>query len=170
MIRVASNLETIIPLVKAQIASTNAVLDSSRIFASLADDKDLMERSPADRFVAIKPLDFPVWEEAVTGGGNDLLWFDGEWEITLFVRYGIDADFADDQYLFDPVSGILPQWSAIIHNLQLFDPVNSAGNGVLNEPMRIASRGFRNMPRRTGGVATWGRLKSWWEVKYTHVV
>jgi len=169
-LRQSTNLETIIPLVKAQIALTNMVLDPSRIFASLMSDQEIMARAPADQFIAIKPTEFPVWEEAVTGGGNDLLWIDGHWEITYFLRYGVDQGFADDQYLIDPVSGILPKWSLLIHNLQLFDPVNASGTAYLAEPMRLAIGGWRNIPTSRGNIATWGRLKSFWEVKYVHAV
>ncbi len=169
-LRKSTNLETIIPLVKAQIALTNMVLDPSRIFASLMSDYDIMARAPADQFIAIKPTEFPVWEAAVEGGGNDVLWIDGHWEITYFLRYGVDQGFADDSYLLDPTNGILPKWSTVIHDLQLFDPVDASGVGFLAEPMRLAIGGFRNIPTSRGNIATWGRLKSYWEVKYVHTV
>jgi hypothetical protein len=178
--RKSTRLETIIPLVKAQIVSAfgsfpnpaggmplPAAIDASRIFTALASDQEIMARAPADQFIAIKPQEFPIDEGCVAGGGNDVLWVDGSWEITYFLRYAVDQSFADDQYLID---GILPKWSKMITALQLFDPVDSSGVGYLAEPMRLAMGGWRNMPTSHGKVATWGRLKSYWEVKYVHLV
>lgn len=165
--RISSRLETILPLVKAQIVSATG-LDSSLVFSTLRSDTELTLRAPTAQFVAIRPNLFPVWNAAVTGGGNDTLWIDGSLTITYFSRYAADVDFADDQWLLDATVGVLPLWSALIHGLQLFEVMDTSPSALLAEPMRLADQGWEFVDKPP--IASWGRLRSYWELKYLHTV
>ncbi len=167
--RIQSRLETILPIVKTQIITATSI-DPTRVFATLSTERDLMMRAPSDRFIALRPTNFPIWDGAVTGGGNDDLWMHGELDITLFVRYGVDQSYADDSWLLDSTAGVLALWSNLIHGLQLYDPVDGSGNQVLSEPMRLHPTGWKLRTTTLGNMSTWGRLASTWELQIRHAV
>jgi hypothetical protein len=167
LVRIASRLETILPLVEAQIVLASG-LDTTLVFSTFRSDADLVQRGPTASFIALRPDRFPVYEGAVAGGGNDTLWVDGSFSMTYFTRYAVDVGYADDGYLVDAVNGILPLWSNVINKCQLFDVLDSSGNGLLSEPMRLAAPGWEIITKPP--IAGWGRLRSWWELKYLHQV
>ena len=162
-VRIASDMETVLKLVKAKLVD-DGLIDPSRIFASLQPDEETAARAMADRFIKIFIEDFDIFQGGVTGGGDDLLVFEGTWIISLWGRSTLDpADWSDDNWLLDPVQGMLARFHDMLKALQLYDPQDAEGNYVLVEPMRLATTGHRL--RKPKPVATWGRLSAPFEVK-----
>lgn len=164
-VRIASNMQTVLKLVKAKLVD-DAIVDPTRCFVSLQSDEETAGRAMADKFVKIFLEDFDINQGDVVGGGNELLVLEGVWLIGLWWRANLDVDFADDNYLLDPVNGMLAKFDDLVESLQLYDPQDAQGNFVLVEPMRLATTGHRL--RKPKPIASWGVLRAPFEVKIWH--
>jgi hypothetical protein len=145
----------------------------SNLYISLEDD--FVPRSPpGDRFLVIAPGNFTVNQGLVDGGGVDfgltnasiptlstLFEVEHVLNIILWGRIQTDEPERDDNLILDTTWGMTSMFrTSVAYPLQLFDPVDSGGNGILSQPMRLLTF---DIPRKTQR-AGWAKLTSQWEL------
>lgn len=153
------------PLLNAlvtKIGTTDEILPPERVLLTLENDADLDLDPLSDAFLTIAPVDFPIDDGAVDGGGNDLMATNSTIEVALYNRFEVDYTHLDVQALTDATNGILTLWKSILTSLQLFTPDDGHGAGYLLEPMRC--RGWKVPKRKTD--SPWLRIVSQWEMKF----
>lgn len=145
--------------------SADAAVPRDCVYSTEASEQDALESPPADRFVTITPTMFPVGQGMVTGGGRLQTGFDGRFRVSMFARHQSDQEFRSGSALKGS-DGTLALTLAVLSALQLYLPVDEAGNGLAREPMRIL--GFDLTPKRMRGKdSPWSVVSSTWELKFT---
>lgn len=137
-------------------------LPEDLIFLSLAADELHEDLPPADRFVTIRPVDFPP-APGWTGGGRLLTGVQGMFRITHFARYGADQELRSTRTLTEAGRGILVKVKAIIDAMQCFIPkIPNTSDSYLKQPMQF--KGFQILPARRG--SPWSVIPSMWEGEF----
>ncbi len=164
----------LITALKQQLAGDTG-LSITSIFASLAEDVDLLQAPVADRFIAIRPGKFPADQPTAAGGGRDLSGFNSTWRIAVFARLKTDQEFKSERLLMDGQGPLSLVWSILRGSLsssgqqggQMFTPLDSDGHCVLREPGRLG--GFDLDAKRMTGAndSTWWVIPTYWEFKFT---
>jgi hypothetical protein len=141
-------------------------LGRAYVFSSLADDTDLLDAPPGDKFVAIRPARFPVHAATAAGGGVPLTGFDSAWRIAVFGRIQRDQEFRNGQWLRASDGPLSLLWS-IVRADQMLTPVDLQGRCLLREPGRLT--GFElDAKKLTGkGGQFWSVIPTWWDLKFT---
>ncbi len=163
---VPTDVSTILQAIQAQIATTSALLPLERTYICIAPADSVERFPPADRWLTISPVRFEAIEGLVAGGGSMTFGLRGRCQIEVWNRLETDAPESDVDALTDPSNGILIFWNSVLAALQLFEPVNTAGQCILLEPMRLAS--FEIVPRIP--QKPWLRIRSTWETKFNQSV
>ncbi len=136
------------------------------VFSSLASDEDLVVDPPRDRFVVIRPNEFPVDMPSTASGGRTLTGYNATWDIVLFVRLNNDQEFRNPSLLKTDPGGIFALVLSMVDSGQMFVPLADDGTTcVLREPGRML--GWR-LPTRTmrGSKSPWFVVPSRWELKF----
>lgn len=139
-------IDSIAAALSAQLAA-QLTIPTDSVFMSLFSDEDHIEQPPADRFVVMRPRDFPVGAGA--DGGRLMTGFDSTWYFTSFTRYQSDQEFRNTRGLTDTTNGLLVQTLAVINALQDFVPLNASGAALVRQPMMLRGFNIREMTKRT---------------------
>lgn len=159
-----TTLSTLLEKLAAQLVSCTG-LSSDRVFESLASDAAHLSLPPADRFVAVGGLRFPVDRPGVAGGGRTYTGFEGTVRIALFSRLATDQELRHTAALRAGSKSALAMQDRIIDGLQLFTPVDSSARNILREPMRVVE--WSVDPRDHKDGSAWVVIPSVWSVKFT---
>lgn len=159
-IRVPSILTDILVAIRNKLV-TDGLFTPSTCFLSLTPD--ILKAPPNDQLCVLTPTEFRVDQPCVVGGGNDLMFWLGEFMVTLWVRLATDRQMQDTLWITDRTLGALKLHDKLFESLQLYDPTNPAGNFYMGEPMRLlrVNTGLKtNLPG-------WGMITSHWELHFT---
>lgn len=161
---------TTLPTILAAIAARAATalgINAAYVFPSL-DLGELGDTGgPADTFAVLVSPRGRVIQEAVAGGGPDMLNVEASVTLELWNRVDVDQSYRDTQALQDLTIGILASWRKLLKRdtgLQLYAAVAQAGDSqsILTEPMRLIDWDLRPRSAKAG----WVKHVSRWEIKY----
>lgn len=130
-------------------------LPADLVFISLADDETHMDCPPGDRFVVVRPTDFPAAPGQMGGGrgvlsggtlvpGTTMIGSVGTFRVSMFTRYASDQEFRDALKLLDKTKGILAALKKVIDAMANFIPlVAGTSNAMTRQPMEFKSFGIQ---------------------------
>ncbi len=169
-VRVATSLADILDALAAQLAA-GLSLASHLVFATDRDDDEILATAPPnDFFISIHPEDFVFDMGLAAGAGREAIGTDGTLRICLWSSLNVDRAGRGEEWLKNATRGVLVKWRDVVSNLQIFDPVDGSGFGILEEPMRCVRWSVRR-PKATKGLPRlFGKLESVWEVKFLQPV
>lgn len=167
-----TTIPALIDALKRQVAADTGI---ASVFASLADDSDLLQ-APAwgDKFIAIRPGKFPVDQNTAASGGRNLTGFNSNWRIAIFSRLNTDQEFTSERLLIDKDGPLRAVWNMLKGSLsddqqggQMFTPLDADGNCLLREPGRLI--GFDLDAKKMIGAkdTRWWVIPTYWEFKFT---
>lgn len=153
----------------------NCGLSGEDVFLTSAPNNFHLEFPPSDKFVAIVPQNFPVWQSVVTGAGQSLfaapgvenLGFDARIRMSVFTRLNTDQEFRQSQLITSDTLGILGTAINLVGAVQFWTaPTDDTANySYLREPMRITD-GPRLEPREYK-KSFWSLVHTEYEMKFT---
>lgn len=164
-----TTIPKLLDFIEAQIAADMGV-GRNYVFTSLAEDSDLLEAPPNDRFVAIRPGRFPVDTGTTSGGGRGGMGFNSTWRIALFARLNQDQELRSDQLLRSTQGPLAMVWRLLgsgTHGIQLFIPLDDNEDCVLREPGRLVQFDLDAKKILDGKGKTWWVIPTYWEFKFT---
>lgn len=160
----ATWVDELLRQVVARLATATR-LPADCVFETLARDDDHLMFPPSDRFIAVTPTAFPVDAPGVSGGGRLTTGFNGRFRTALFCRIASDQELRDGRLLRDRVGGALAVQLLVLGALQQFQPLNSDGECLLREPMRV--EGWDVQPKSPKQGTPWAVIASTWSLKFT---
>ncbi len=158
--------QTVFDAIKAKLVLDDVVAENA-VFFTLVDEPAIADKPIADRFITIRFGRFPIKAPAVTGGGRNLLWFDGSFTATLYCRLGTDQMNRSRNWIGDESFGALPKFGEMLGALEQFSPLSEDDNtwSIVTQPIRIQSVDFATQPAKAKG---WGKLVSQWEMGFRY--
>jgi hypothetical protein len=162
---IPSDLGSILLATKNQLVATG-VATSSSVYLGLTPD--IPKTPPSDQFFVIVPSAQVVDQGVVTGGGNDTMFLDGEMYIWLWSRLNTDEPPRSDNWLTDSSLGALTALRNMIVSLQLWQPVDVNGNGLVYVPFKLLSieQGKRLSDPRNTLPPGWGNMVTRWRFRW----
>lgn len=139
-------------------------LSADRVFTSLLPDEDHLQVPPADRFVVLTPVRFPVWQSVVAGGGLGGAGFDATIRTTCFVRMNADQELRSSRAVRDATKGVLALTMRVFSALQFWVPEDSDGNALVREYPRAESIDFKPQRMKSG---PWVSVGVPWQFRFT---
>lgn len=160
-------------------------LSADAVFLSLAPDDLLLKFPPADQFITITPVRFPVWQGVVAGAGQSFfdaalpavagipgrdsanLGFDALIAVTAFARVNSDQELRGSDLIRSSAFGLVKTATAAVGAIQFWTAPTDADPNVsyLREYMRIAD-GPSFVPRQYNNTF-WCLCKASYEMRFT---
>src|SRR5947209_3477341 len=106
-----TDLPTLLKAIRNKLTQDEVFAEKLVYFGLEPDKNDI---PPSDAFCVITPLDQVVRQNIVAGGGNDTLWFDGEFLLTVHNRLALDEKNRDSVFLNDRNLGVLTTQKLIV--------------------------------------------------------
>lgn len=131
------------------------------VFLSLLPDEVHLANPPADQFVTIAPVRFPVWQGPVSGSG--LLGFDAVIKTTAFARV-VDQELRSSRVIRDATRGVVSLAMKVVAALHFWTPLDSSNNAQVREHIRAVSLDFRPVQLKAG---PWVVCPTFWQVRFT---
>lgn len=132
---VPTDLATLLTDIENKLIS-DGIFQSNTCFVSLLPDRLTFPAS--DQFAVITPGRQDVDPDTVSGADPQLIYFLGEFTVTLWGRLALDQYPRDDIYLDDGTLGLLKIMKSVIVSLHLYQPTDTGGN-PLNTTPRLRS-------------------------------
>lgn len=155
-----TSIENILSAIERDLAASG-VVSADCIWPYLGDPLDLLQHPPAERFATLAPVEMPVDQTIVAGGGKPHTVFNSRFRLDLFARCSRDREFEDRLVLSDTADGLLPLLRAACAALQT-STLATDGVSPLLEPMRLVVLQFNPRTPPTG----WAYCRSVWSVKF----
>jgi hypothetical protein len=186
--RVAIEFTDLLDVLEARIA-TALGLDPRLVFTTIQDDVGVVGVAPAPLFVSLHPgvlrqrgtagrppwasVPFSVDPGMAAGAGRQFVGVSGSLQIKQWIQFHPDTPGFDSAWVKDRSIGAFKQLQKLLNALHLYDPTNSAGDYMLQEPMRCGgwdSSPFRWSEMGKGEYASFGKLESDFSVLYLQLL
>lgn len=154
-------MRAIAPQLKAQLAAASGV-NAERIFWVAHESKIPNFVAPSDIILQVRS--FGMNQSVVEGAGRYDTRITRIIDISPRVQLAVDPAYQDDQWLF-AATGLLALEESIVAALQIFNPTDSGGNHLLDEPCRFV-QGISPF-KDQGNEVLWGHGTIGLELLYT---
>lgn len=158
--QVASTLSSILLAIRQRLLD-KGTWNSDNLSLSLVKEPKI--HFNGTQHCAIMPMVQDVIQDQVLGGGRYQSGVTGQIHVYIYSRLSLDMPQRDNDWLTDQTLGLLGAMHGTIDALQLFHPLDSQGNALLEEPMRLLKQ---DMPIKYLTMGDWGYLCLVFEIKY----
>lgn len=141
------------------------VLQADYIFSYLGEADDLLMDPPAEQFICIAPIQMPVDQPGVAGGGAAWTSFNSRWRLDVFANVG-EREKRTGKTLSAASKSMATLVKATVKALQVHPANFSATNTTadlrspLKQPMRLIGLTFNPRKPKTG----WAWCRTEWQV------
>jgi hypothetical protein len=118
-------------------------------FLSLWPDDLHLVNPRGDKFVAVRPARFPVWQSLIQGSGqtanaspNNTFGLNTVVSCLIFIRQNSDPEMRSTNTLTQDALSTISFILKVVSSLQFWMPVSSGGAYLLREPARLTDGGF----------------------------
>lgn len=137
--------------------------DSTRCFMSLASDDEIARTPCDDRFVVVRPKQFPEDSGMQAGGGTATQQFDGTLDVIIWNRLDVDQATRSDKWITHSTLGTAVLISLVTRALSQYWPLDSSNNAYFIQPMRLLAPGWVFPTKKVGD---WGQVTSSWSLVF----
>lgn len=162
---IQTDLGSILLAVKQRLISTG-VFSPTAVYLGLSSEVQVPIPPPADQFCVIIPSEQIADQGVMTGGGNLTLWFDGEIQACLFSRLYTDETPRSENWLTDPALGALSRWREIVSVLNMWQPIDVNGFGLVYTPFKVIKTGKVQRVKEVPPAPGWGVMATTFKFKW----